>query len=208
MENYQAFLERVQSIVTAMGYHIEMRLTDETYVFSIYDNETRACYMQIGKSTGNIIVGKTRHSKTELEDLDIFIVSWISTETPYKGKGLALLLLIYGICYLKEQFPDINYVTLDDDSDRNDKILKNIYDSLGFVFKDNIAIDISGTKKLKLSTPDKQLLLDDEFIRRANYILNEKFGRNGGKRKGRKTRKNKKTKKPIKNKKTKKSRKN
>ena len=203
MEGYQALLDKVQRIITAKGYRIEMRLTDETYVFSIYDNETRACYIQIGKSTGTIVIGKTRH-KQELEDYDTIDIGLLSTEPPYKGQGLALLLLIYSICYLKQQFPDINYVTLDDDSDRSDKMEKNIYDSLGFAFRDDVQIDISSTKKLNLSGPEKQLLLDGEFIRRANYQLDTKFPGIGGKRK---TRKSRKARKNMKSRKTKQSRK-
>jgi ribosomal protein S18 acetylase RimI-like enzyme len=194
MAEYQALLARVESIVTSMGYHIGMTLTGATYVFTIYDNETRACYIQIGQSTGTVVVGKTR-TKKAIEDHDTINIGWLSTEPAYKGKGLALLLLIYSICYLKQQLPDIDYVTLDDDSDRSDKIEKNIYDSLGFVFRDDVQIDISNTKKLNLSGPEKQLLLDGEFIRIANSQLDTKFGGNGGKRKTRKSRKNKKSRK-------------
>ena len=201
MAEYQSLLDRIQTIVTSMGYHIGMTLTGATYVFTIYDNETRACYIQIGKSTGSVVIGKTRRKK-ELEDYDTINIGWLSTEPSYKGKGLALLLLIYSICYLKQQLPDINYITLDDDSDRSDKMEKNIYDSLGFVFRDDIQMDISNTKKLNLSGPEKQLLLNDEFIRRANLQLDTKFKRNGGNRKGRRTRRTRK------NKRTKKSRKN
>jgi len=194
MAEYQSLLDKVQSIVTSMGYRIEMRLTGATYVFTIYDNETRACYIQIGQSTGTVVVGKTR-TKKAIEDHDTINIGWLSTEPAYKGQGLALLLLIYSICYLKQQLPDIDYVTLDDDSDRSDKIEKNIYDSLGFVFRDDVQIDISNTKKLNLSGPEKQLLLDGDFIRIANSQLNTKFGGNGGKRKTRKSRKNKKSRK-------------
>ena len=192
MAEYQSLLDRIQTIVTSMGYHIGMTLTGATYVFTIYDNETRACYIQIGQSTGTIVIGKTR-TKKEIEDHDTIDIAWLSTEPAYKGQGLALLLLIYSICYLKQQLPDINYVTLDDDSDRNDVIDKNIYDTLGFVFRDDIHIDISSTKKLGLSGPEKQLLLDGEFIRRANLQLNTKFPGMGGKRKTRKSRKSRKS---------------
>ena len=194
MEGYQALLDKVQRIITAKGYRLEMNINDESYVFSIYDNETRACYIQIGKSTGTIVIGKTRR-KQELEDYDTINIAWLSTEQPYQGQGLALLLIIYSICYLKQQLPDINYVTLDDDSDRSYKMEKNIYDSLGFVFRDDIQMDISNTKKLNLSGPEKQLLLNDEFIRQANLQLDTKFGGNGGKQKNRKTKKNRKFKK-------------
>ena len=206
MAEYQALLVRVESIVTSMGYHIGMTLTGATYVFTIYDNETRACYIQIGQSTGTIVIGKTR-TKKEIEDHDTIDIAWLSTEPAYKGQGLALLLLIYSICYLKQQLPDIDYVTLDDDSDRSDKMEKNIYDSLGFAFRDNVQIDVSSTKKLNLSGPEKQLLLDGEFIRRANLQLNTKFPGMGGKRKTRKPRKSRKSRKSRKTKQSRKARK-
>jgi ribosomal protein S18 acetylase RimI-like enzyme len=206
MAEYQSLLDRIQTIVTSMGYHIEMTLTGATYVFTIYDNETRACYIQIGQSTGTIVIGKTR-TKKAIEDHDTINIGWLSTEPAYKGQGLALLLLIYSICYLKQQLPDIDYVTLDDDSDRSDKIEKNIYDSLGFAFRDDVQIDISNTKKLNLSGPEKQLLLDGEFIRRANLQLNTKFPGMGGKRKTRKPRKSRKSRKSRKTKQSRKARK-
>jgi ribosomal protein S18 acetylase RimI-like enzyme len=206
MAEYQSLLDRIQTIVTSMGYHIEMTLTGATYVFTIYDNETRACYIQIGQSTGTIVIGKTR-TKKEIEDHDTIDIAWLSTEPAYKGQGLALLLLIYSICYLKQQLPDIDYVTLDDDSDRSDKMEKNIYDSLGFAFRDNVQIDVSSTKKLNLSGPEKQLLLDGEFIRRANLQLNTKFPGMGGKRKTRKPRKSRKSRKSRKTKQSRKARK-
>jgi hypothetical protein len=179
--NYQALLDKVQSIIISKGYRLEMNIIEEAYVFYIYDNQTMAANIQMYKSTGIIVVGKTRRKK-ELDDHDNFNVSWISTEIPYRGQGLAMLLLIYGICYLKLQFPEINYVTLDDDSDRSDKIEPNVYDSLGFYFRDEIKMDISNTKKLKLSGPEKQLLLDSEFVRRANFELDRRFNISGGKR--------------------------
>ena len=89
MAEYQSLLDRIQTIVTSMGYHIGMTLTGATYVFTIYDNETRACYIQIGQSTGTIVIGKTR-TKKEIEDHDTIDIAWLSTEPAYKGQGLAL----------------------------------------------------------------------------------------------------------------------
>lgn len=63
-------------------------------------------------------------------------------------------------------------------------------------------------KKLTLSGPEKQLLLDGEFIRIANSQLDAKFSGNGGKRKSRKNRKVRRSRKTKKNRRTRKSRKN
>jgi hypothetical protein len=111
----------------------------------------------------------------------------VSTDPKYSGQNLASLIIIYGICNLKQKFPEINYVTLDDDSARSSYIEKNVYTSLGFTFRDTIEMDMERPKRLKMSGPEKQLLLDDNFIENAK----NKIGIVGGKRKTRKTRKRK-----------------
>ena len=69
----------------------------------------------------------------------------------------------------------------------SNSIEKNVYTSLGFTFRDTIEMDMDRRKRLKISGPEKQLLLDDNFIEKAK----NKIGISGGKRK---TRKNKKSK--------------
>ena len=144
--------------------------------------------LQISNSTGTIIHGITRASyKNPLEDVPLFHINWMSTDPKYTGQNLASLIIIYGICNLKQKFPEINYVTLDDDSARSSYIEKNVYTSLGFTFRDTIEMDIERPKRLKMSGPEKQLLLDDNFIEKAK----NKIGIAGGKRKTRKSRKSK-----------------
>lgn len=172
MENneYNSLLERVQSIITGKGYKIESNLLGEEYTFNIKDNDVIASNIRIYKTDGNITIGKTR-TRQESEEQNIFKITWIDTTEKYRGQGLALLLLIYGICYLKNDFPYVSYVTLDDDSDRSDKLESNIYGSLGFEFQGLISLDITKRNKLNLSGPEKQLLLDENFIRKANAKL-------------------------------------
>ena len=94
---------------------------------------------------------------------------------------MALLILIYGICHLKTQFPDITYVMVDDDSARSDYIENNIYHSLGFSFRDTIEMDMEKPKTLIMSGPDKQLLLDEKFIQLV-YKKLDNIEPTGGKR--------------------------
>lgn len=207
MNGYSDLLRRVNNIIESKGYHLQVNSDIEKHYFDIYDNERIIAHLAIVNTTGTILAGKTRRQyQNQLEDQDMFYVQWLSTENEYRGQNLALLIMIYGICYLKLQFPAINYVTLDDDSDRNSYIGRNIYDSLGFSFRDTIEMDIENPKRLKLSGPEKQLLLDNNFIQRANIKLNQ-IDTRGGKRKKtkhRKTKRNRKTKrKTNRNKKTK-----
>jgi hypothetical protein len=185
---YQALLEKVQSIVQSKGCHIEMYEIDSAYMFIIYDNyNTKISSVTTYKSTGTIMLGITRRQK-EIEEYPIFNISALNTDPAYKGHGFALLILIYGICYLKQLFPEIDFVTLEDSSDRRISIKPNIYDSLGFFYRDPIRLDIGTSNRIQNSSPDKQLLLNSEFIRRANFELDKKFGKKGGRKKSRNTR--------------------
>jgi hypothetical protein len=193
MDKYQDLCARVENIITNKGYRLQMEQDDNgTYIFNIYDNEIPISNLQISNTTGTIIQGITRESnKNQLEDVPLFHINWVSTNPKYTGKNLASLIIIYGICNLKQKFPEINYVTLDDDSDRSRNIEKNVYTSLGFTFRDTIEMDMERPKRLKMSGPEKQLLLDDNFIEKAK----NKIGIAGGKRKTRKRkRKTRKTK--------------
>ena len=193
MDKYQDLCTRVENIITNKGYRLQMEQDDNgTYIFNIYNNEIPISNLQISNTTGTIIQGITRESnKNQLEDVPLFHINWVSTDPKYSGKNLASLIIIYSICNLKQKFPEINYVTLDDDSARSSYIEKNVYTSLGFTFRDTIEMDMERPKRLKMSGPEKQLLLDDNFIEKAK----NKIGIVGGKRKTRKTkRKSRKTK--------------
>lgn len=169
---YFDLCEKVEHIIKGKGYTLVFRVVDGTHFFDINNKGRSIANLQITNTTGSISVGKTRNQhKNLLEDQDVIYVSWISTEHVYRGQQLALLILIYGICYLKTQFPNITYVILDDDSDRSASIKKNIYDLIGFSFRDTIEMDIKTPKKLKLSGPEKQLLLGKDFIQLANRKL-------------------------------------
>jgi hypothetical protein len=191
---YQALLEKVQFIVQNIGCHIEMNQIDSAYMFTIYDNYgTKISSITTYKSTGTIVLGMATRRQKEIEDFPIFNISALNTEPAYTGQGFAVLILIYSICYLKQLFPEIDFVTLEDASDRRISIQRNIYDSLGFYYREPIRIDIGISKTIHNSSPDKQLLLDNEFVRRANFELDKKFGKKGGK-KSRSTKRKRKTK--------------
>ena len=193
MDKYQDLCTRVENIITNKGYRLQTEQDDNgTYIFNIYNNEIPISNLQISNTTGTIIEGITRESNKNQLEVPLFHINWVWTNPNYTGKNLASLIIIYGICNLKQKFPEINYVTLDDDSARSPYIEKNVYASLGFTFRDTIEMDMERPKRLKMSGPEKQLLLDDNFIEKAK----NKIGIAGGKRKTRKrkTRKSKRNK--------------
>ena len=164
MEGYNNLRETIRQIIIDKGYVLQMEYNNGIYDFNIYDNTTVICNLKIIVTVGNILIGKTRSSyQNKMEDHDILKILWVFTQPNYRGKQLALLLIIYSISYLKIEYPNINYVTLDDDSD-NSIYIKNIYNSLGFNFQEPVEMDLLKSKRLKISGPEKQLLLNDEFL--------------------------------------------
>ena len=226
MDSFQSILDRIQLIIQEKGFELVVdykppgtEIPPNTIIFAIITSQgENISHITTHLSTGDIVIGKTRQTKKTLEDEDVISIGWLGTDSAYQGQKLGILLLIYALCYLKQQNPNFKYSTLDDDSDRSTSLdVKNIYNSLGYDFQGDTAIDISNPKNLKISGPEKQLMLKSEkdvqkFLDSVNKILYTKFPESGGsinkKKKTRRIRKNIKTRKSRKNKRTRKSRKN
>ena len=170
--NYQNLGRRAADIIQGKGYQLPNPLENNgAYTFNIENNGEVITNLQISNSSGTIIHGKTRASyNNPPEDTPVFAIGWVGTETPYQGKNLGILIIIYGICYLKTQFANINYVKLDDDSDNSLHMKQNVYNKLGFVFQPPIELDMF-KDILIISGPEKQLQLDNNFINNANNRL-------------------------------------
>jgi hypothetical protein len=178
---YRETYERVETIVEHKGYKLyyEYNNDDEPHVFKILTEDmpkdqidNLPAFLQMYVTTGNVDTRPYQLRPIEETEVPVFHITWVSTGDNYRGQGLALLILIYGICVLKEKFPHINYVTLDDDSQNNTSVKGNIYTRLGLDYIGLIELNILQQGELKISGPEKQLLLDNAFINRANSLLN------------------------------------
>ncbi len=167
-------LVKIEKIIKAKEYNIKEDI-DTPYTFYIYKEETPASIIHIIKTDSPISPGKTR-STSKLIHNDVFAITWLETYEGYKCEFLALLLLIYGICILQLRFTNINYIVLDDDSDKSHELMEsNIYNSIGFKFRDTIQIDITKKNKIITQGPEKQLEINKEFVNKINILLNVKF---------------------------------
>jgi hypothetical protein len=216
---FQPTLDRIKRIIESKRFRLAVNYIPEgtepdpeTFRFAITTPRKEVvAIIRTHLSTGDIILGQTRGADIQ-QETPVFTIGWLGTNKEYQGLGLGILLLIYALCYLKQRNPDINYSILDDDSDRSENLIDNIYTSLGYVFQDTIALDISKPNKIILSGPDRQLMLDtqenvQDFLRRVNKMLNKKFPDIEGGNINRKTRKFKRTRKNKRTRKAKKSRK-
>jgi hypothetical protein len=170
MSNYQHILNDISTIIATKNCHIHWDLIDEAYIFEIKKTNVVISYIQLYSSNGNI-TPKYKHDYIETE---VFNITYLFTELIYRNQGFALLLLIYGICYIKMLFPYVNYAILDDNSDKHNQMI-NIYNIIGFTFRDIIKLDMEHNNKIMPSGPEKQLAINHNFILRVYHILNKKF---------------------------------
>lgn len=167
--------KKVEKIIGIKGYTLKHNVVSDeygnkTYEFNIYNNDGAIITnLQMVITRGNI-TGKTRSSFNDKEE-DVFQINWVSTNNEYRGQQLATLVIIYSICYMMFSNNKIRYVILDDDSDKSVYMKKNIYNSLGFIPRDLVALNMSNSETLNILGPEKQLAINDGFIRNSNTIL-------------------------------------
>jgi hypothetical protein len=99
----------------------------------------------------------------------VFYVKTLFIKPEARNRNFATLLMIYGLSTLKTEYPGINYALLEDCSCKFDSLDKNIYHRLGFLTQ--YQTEMLEKKKIKINDTEKQLLLDNNFIGRANRIL-------------------------------------
>jgi len=177
VSDYENLCTRVNTIITRRNLKIRvdtltLEIPTKQYNFIIYDDDnSEIVKLTSFYSDGQVLQGTTRGSYENLQTQYVFNITWLITLPEYQGQKFALLILIYSICYLKTKHVNIKYVTLDDDSDNNFQIKKNIYNKIGFVYRDHLSLTSKNT--LKIYGPEKQLSLDENFKARANNLLSE-----------------------------------
>lgn len=178
-DEYATIVVRIEEILRTKGYNI----VNENNTFVIRHGVTKISEITLQITDGDFLTGKTRSSYANLVNKDAFNVSWLGTHENYTGQKLGTLLLIYAICDLKSKNPHIDYVKLDDDTDKSTSI-SNIYNKLGFSFRDHVFLS-DKTGEIVISSPDKQLVLNGPFISSVNDILDQ-IAKTGGKKTKRK----------------------
>ena len=192
-----------------------------TFILCITDNANYITYSNKDSSpyiSSRVIItiredmvdsGHQTRSSTQV-DATIFYINQVFTHSSERGKGLATLLLIYGMCNVKVNYENINIFVLDDCSGRR-HYMRNVYTNLGFVFQGTISLDKTKSSKITSSCSEKQLnlissndvkLFKIRAMKRLTNIetkLNTAGIKKNKKQKTKNTKKNKKTK----NKKTK-----
>jgi hypothetical protein len=229
MDTFESLQKRVKTILNDDDYDIKMTPelenyppfpsddTELTFDFKIMDraNSKNASNLIIILRNDEVYNKIQTRSATAILTV-IFYVKTLFTDPDYVGRSLATLLMIYGLSTLKIKYTNIEFALLDDCSKNSNSMDKNIYHKLGFFTIHHTKLMDNYPRierRIKINDSEKQLLLDDNFISRANKRLDniakskQKNAHKGGNLKNHtktKKQKHKKTKnKKQKNKKTK-----
>jgi hypothetical protein len=136
-----------------------------------YGTNKKAAYIHLGLSQTDLYLAKTRLRSTEPIAVDTINVVSLVVKEAYRGRGLAGLLLIYGLCYLKNLYPSVEYSVLEDVSDGAHLMTRNIYARLGYEHRDHVNLSNTHRNSVDTSSPTKVLDMKKTFFHKANIFL-------------------------------------
>tara|TARA_Y100000991_G_scaffold209360_1_gene189343 strand:- start:423 stop:1028 length:606 start_codon:yes stop_codon:yes gene_type:complete len=126
---------------------------EDLYHFELIDSKKSVGNTEISVAQDSIIQPKGRRLRSGIEIEDKVIhVNWINIEKGYLGKKYGTIILIYALCLILLDHPNIEYAKLDDESDRSDNI-RNIYSSILFAHDEHT--ELTGKFKTLLQGPEK-----------------------------------------------------
>ena len=175
IKEYDELLTSVEFIMKKLSYDIQITHLDReepAVIFIMYkeyrNNRIGSLVIRIREDmlkTGRL----TRNTQDQLHNT--FYISDINVSKPYQGKGVGSLLLIYGMCYLKINNPNIVYVTLDDASKYRKHMKSNIYGKFGFVTESHTSIYNNNSNLADEEDYKKLLNREANFTSRAKAII-------------------------------------
>lgn len=171
---FQRLMHRTTTVLRKMNFSIQAKKLEYGFLEVVafeYGTNNIAGSLQLGPSQSDLYLAKNRLRSTEPTTVDTIDVGSLVVNEPYRGRGLALLLLIYGLCYFKNLYPNIKYSVLDDVSDGADLMTRNIYARLGYEQRDHVMLSNTSRNRVELSSPTKVLDLNNTFFYKANAII-------------------------------------
>ena len=129
----------------------------DLYHFELLDSKKSVGNTEISVSQDSVTQPKGRRLRSGIEiEEKVIHINWINVEKEYLGKKYGTIILIYALCSILLDHPNIEYAKLDDDSDRSDNV-KNIYSSILFAHDEHT--ELIGKFKTSLQGPEKTAYL-------------------------------------------------
>lgn len=200
-EELKSLCYRISGKIYRLGFKLSFEIRNTSYLFYIRDMSDRLITSTNISLSDESFTAKqiTRRKTLEVEDELVFTVIAVDTHNPKdRGKGYALLLLIFSLSYLKILHPEYKYSVLDDATHTSALMKGNIYTNLGYGPRGDefVQLDITnsgqiipGNKEDTGIKPERVLYLDNindidhlrNFIRAANSSLTSRKLLSGGK---------------------------
>jgi hypothetical protein len=121
--------------------------------------------------TNSIYTNRKRTRQSERIEQPTLTITWVEVNSKFNGIGLGNFLIIYSIYLCTLYYPEIEYVLLDDDSDRSTSVKGNIYTKLGFEPVNKVSLSIVSNKKINITGPEMILRISDLMDNKANIFL-------------------------------------
>ena len=101
-EELKRLCYRISEKIYRLGFKLTLNIIDTNYLFYIRDiSNTNICSTNIILTEDSFPISVARHPR-EVEDVPVFSVIALDTHNPlHRGRGYALLLLIFSLSYLK-----------------------------------------------------------------------------------------------------------
>lgn len=175
---FQHLLQQTETILQDMGFGIKITPLEADFVEIVLLSDKgkkvrSAGHIQLGPSQDDLYLATNRLRSTEPTTVNTMNVFSFLVEKKFRNRGLARLLLIYGLCYFKDLYPEIDYSVLDDASDGSTMMTGNVYAPLGYEPLDHVCLSNTDRRRVEPSSPTKVLALDESFVAKAREYLNK-----------------------------------
>ena len=155
-------LNNIKRMLVKYGITVEETVQHTIVLYTFYKGDEIG-YIQMSKSTEDIME----------EEIPVIRVMNIFVEERYRGMGYSKLMIVYGIYMFRNQYHEIQFSALDDDSDAATTPCNNLYWKCGYVPKDtylkeNIMIPYTFPKYLRQT--QSEMILDFDSVMHKDFI--------------------------------------
>ena len=164
-------MHEIASVFTAMNLTVVVQEIDNGHVLRVVLRGEEIASITIRRTQGDVRMGEVRMGEVRMGEVPVLQISTVEVMESYRGKGVGQLLVVYALAF--EKADDIHYSILDDDSDRSAALRGNIYASIGYEFvkPPTRTKRIDGVDVWELHGPERQLHLDEAFLKRVTDIV-------------------------------------
>ena len=154
-------LQWIKNKVNLIGITVKEKVVGQIVLYTFYKSEIIG-YVQMSKST-----------ETMVEEIPVIRVMNLFVEERFRGMGYSKLIIVYGIYMFRNQYPEIHFSALDDDSDASTTPCNNLYWKCGYVPKDTYSKENVEYKLANYAEQiQSEMILDFDSVMHKSFMDN------------------------------------